>query len=216
MDKEHFCNECKLSFKSARGLLYHNQRAYGHNDTTLEKSLPPVESKLNGGNNKRIIIPYEKSDDNRNKIQKFEPSKPQYVDIDKLQFIIENEYDNYYDGYSGADNDDDDDDDDVNNDVNNKNERKGWLETIDNIISHPNSHPHHPDLNPGPILSCMKYQLDLYSQIYGLKAIESKDIQEYKNTLKSFDKRNMNMMRCYFFAREGIISVGMVATKILN
>ena len=41
------------------------------------------------------------------------------------------------------------------------NERKGWLETNDNIQAHQNIHPQLPDLNPGPIVSSMKYKLDL-------------------------------------------------------
>ena len=69
----------------------HNQRAYFHEET-LNNSLS-ADSNLNG-NNKRYIIPYEQSENNLIKLKK---SKPQYVEIDKLQFLIQNEYDNYND-----------------------------------------------------------------------------------------------------------------------
>ena len=196
MEEKYFCNECNISYKTAQGLFMHNNRSYFHKKAP-DKSLS--DSILNE-NNKRIFIPYEQTENNHNiKLQKNEPSKkPQYVDIDQLEILIQNENDNYHRS------DDDDDDEEEEEEVDN--DRKGWLETIDNIQAHPNSHPHHPDLDSGPIMSCIKYQLDLYSRIYGLKAIESKDIQEFKAALKSFNKRKMNMMKCYFFAKRHNIS----------
>ena len=56
--------------------------------------------------------------------------------------------------------------------------------TTDNIQTQLNSHPYHPDLNVGLIMSCMKYELVLSLQINGLKAIDSNDIQTLKCLMK--------------------------------
>ena len=108
MEEKYFCNECNISYKSAQGLFMHNNRSYFH------KKAPDIslsDSILNE-NNKRIFIPYEQTENNHNnKLQKNEPSKkPQYVDIDQLEILIQNEYDNYH--RSDDDDDDDDQDDD--------------------------------------------------------------------------------------------------------
>ena len=130
MEEKYFCNDCKTSYKSAKWLFMHNQRAYVHK--APDKS---ISDTLNENDNKRIFIPYKQTENNHNnKLQKNDPSKkPQYVDIDQLELLIQNECNNYQ---GGSEKDDDDEVD---------NGRKGWLETIDNILVNPNSLPHHPD-----------------------------------------------------------------------
>jgi len=56
------------------------------------------------------------------------------------------------------------------------------------MIVHPNIHPHHSDINLGPMIVCMKFQLELYSRIYGLRVIDPKGIQELKAALRVFEK----------------------------
>ena len=46
-------------------------------------------------------------------------------------------------------------------------------------------HPDHPDLNSNYLLVYLHYQHKLYSQIYGIEAIESDDIQQFKDSLKN-------------------------------
>ena len=110
------------------------------------------------------------------------------MDLDKLKFVIQNEFkDHDYNGYDKEDMPDysmmDEFDDTENGD-----EKIGWLETIGNIFLHPDIHPHHPDINPGPVMVCQKYQLDLYSRIYGLETIKSKDMKQFKASLKKLRK----------------------------
>ena len=83
-----------------------------------------------------------------------------------------------------------------------------WTETIEYVKRPDNTlHPHHPDLYPGPLEVYTKFQLDLYSLIYGLNAINAKDIQEFKDRLQTFQKiRKLKILKCYLFAKRHNIS----------
>ena len=62
-------------------------------------------------------------------------------------------------------------------------------------------HPDHPDLNSNYLLVYLHYQHKLYSQIYGIEAIESDDIQQFKDSLKIFDLKRLNILKCFLFAK---------------
>ena len=83
-----FYDICGVQCKNERGLLYHKQRAYRHNNNKYENS---AKNFLNE-NSTRILIPYENFDEieDDNLVKK---SKPQYVDIDKLESRIDSKYD---------------------------------------------------------------------------------------------------------------------------
>jgi hypothetical protein len=211
-DVDNYCKQCRISFKNSQGLLFHYQRDYFHKIPGKSDDNTNLNVK-----NKRLLVPYEHQSENINKLQKIEPSKPQYIDLDQLKILIQSKSnnnhpdDNYNDIYDDHDYNDDNGDDDEeeeeeDEDDNIDEEKKGWLVTIDNMQVHPNIHPHHPDLNPGPIMACLKHQLDLYSSIYGLKAIDSINIEEFKAGLKIFEKSKMTRMKCYLFAKRNNIS----------
>ena len=104
-----------------------------------------------------------------------------------MQFLILNEYDNYHGHYENnssdvdVDDDDDDDDDDEEEEDEDDNKRKGWLVTIDNIQEHPNSHSHLSEKS-----RTYNFILKISSRSLILKAIEMKDIQEFKDAIICF------------------------------
>ena len=91
--KSFACSECRLFFKNYKGLIYHQQRSFIHKNP--KKS---ADNNLNKNDKISSLIPwYENFENITTKLQKIEPSKPQFVDIDLIE---RSESDYYYDGLS--------------------------------------------------------------------------------------------------------------------
>ena len=195
---DNYCNICRVSFKNARGLHCHNIRNIGHpqDELSSKSSSSTDKEQMNRKQKQSLVV-----------IEKLSKKKTRYADIDKTNLAIEIEFD--HDNNDTFSNEDEESNPEI--------EKIGWAETIDNILRQEQMingngnddrimHPHHPDLIPGPIEVYGKYQLDLYSQIYGLEAINSIDLQEFKNLLKSFEKKKLNIIKCYLFGKQNNIS----------
>lgn len=174
---DNYCNICRVSFKNARGLHCHNIRNIGHpqDELSSKSSSSTDKEQMNRKQKQSLVV-----------IEKLSKKKTRYADIDKTNLAIEIEFDHDNNDTSS------DEDEESNPEI----EKIGWAETIDNILRQEQMingngnddrimHPHHPDLIPGPIEVYGKYQLDLYSQIYGSKALNSIALQELKKLLKS-------------------------------
>ena len=188
---------CGRSFPSLRGLNLHEDRDARHNP---DKNF----HRFSGAGNLRHKIPYERSLDSENNSHKKKVSGPQYADTNILRSMINpkisigSEIDENYYGFANDDGDEDDEDDEI---------KIGISEIIHNINLQENlnfediQHPCHPDVIQKYILVYRHYQTNLYNQIYGINALESNDIQHFKNSLTDFEIKRLNIFKCYLFAK---------------
>jgi len=78
--------------------------------------------------------------------------------------------------------------------INNINQQEGL--DFDDI-----QHPFHTDLITQYILAYRKYQSNLYKQIFGIHALESLNIEQFKESLTEFEPKRLNILKCYLFAK---------------
>jgi hypothetical protein len=63
-------------------------------------------------------------------------------------------------------------------------------------------HPCHPDVIQKYILVYRHFQTKLYNQIYGINALESLNVEQFKESLTDFEPKRLNILTCYLFAKE--------------
>ena len=182
---------CGLSFKNQRGVLIHERRDPGHNPSML------INRFSNGGGNKRHQIPYEYSKDVERNLPKKIATGPQFVDTDILNSMINCNNSNVDENYFGY----------ISDDKGDETTNIGMTEILHNIILQEDlnlgdiQHPCHPDLRSKYILAYRHYQTNLYKQIFGINALESLDIQQFKMCLEDFEPKRFDTLKCYLFAK---------------
>ena len=123
--------------------MYHKLRSFRHNNNKYGNT---ANTNFLNENSKRISIPYENFDEIEDDIPVKKTSKPQYVDTDKLESIIDCEYGDNDHGGSDYEEEEEEDNDFQNEKI------VAWTETIEYLQRRDNTlHPHHPDLYPGPL-----------------------------------------------------------------
>ena len=177
---------CKESFDTERGLYYHENRSLIHNINKCYELEPPPSSssssRLPHHSNKRrrhdIPVPYEVSLISENENYKKTRRGIRYIDADIIQSMIEKK-DNNSNDFDDEDDDSDDNEDelfdDERNNIDNNGEDQNFenedeeKDITDNVNSELSQKAEHT-------LEYLKYQHNLYSEIYGLNTIDSENI----------------------------------------
>jgi hypothetical protein len=129
-------------------------------------------------------------------------SGPQYVDITVLKNMTAYNNSTVDENYYGCSRSDDDEDEEEVDEtkirmteiINNINQQKDL--DFDDI-----QHPCHTDLITQYILAYQHYQINLYKQIFGIHALESLNIEQFKESLTEFEPKRLNILKCYLFAK---------------
>ena len=176
---------CKQSFDTERGLFYHeNRRSSIHNRNRCYEVEPPSFSSLTlPHSNKRrhddIPIPYEVSLISENENYKKNRRGIRYIDADILKSMIEKKDNNSND----FDDEDDysDDNEDEQFDAERKNiDKNGEDQNFENYEEKDIPEIVNSELSQEYNLEYLKYQHNLYSEIYGHNTIDLENIQQFK------------------------------------
>ena len=207
---------CKRSFETKRGLYRH-------------EILDPIHNRnkhYSGGKKRNSFrIPYERSWIAESKSYKKTLSGPKYIDADILSsmLVLETEEEQNSNNNNNNNDDDDDDDDDagttqhiandqeslaydesnifqddnkiVDDDENNIDDDEDEIdisETIKNV---------NPELLRQYNVEYIKYQYKLYSEVFGINAIESENLQHFKDTLTEFEIKRLSVLKIYLLAK---------------
>lgn len=200
--KRYYCRypNCNRSFITQKGLVCHEERDPAHNSN--KPSFTTNTDDGDGNNNKkRHSIPYESSKIAENiNLSKKTLGGPRYVDLDILRSVISNNYDNSTSGGDELTNEEEDCFDGLRtNDDEDASENICMTEIIHNIQEHLNIVE--DDIQRNYILVYRHYQNKLYSQVFGVDALEAKDIQQFKDMLTDFQPKRLNILKCYLFAK---------------
>jgi len=129
-------------------------------------------------------------------------SGPQYVDLTVLISMIEYNNSTFDEQLWLCRSYDDEDDEEVDE------TKIGMTEIINNIIQQKDldfddiQHPRHTDLITQYILAYQQYhQSNLYKQIFGIHALKSLNMKQFKESLTEFEPERLNMLKCYLFTK---------------
>ncbi len=193
---------CGRNFPSKKSLFLHEQNDPRHNPEKINAGNRFSNHGGGGAGNKRHSIPYESSKDVERNIQKKMVSGPQYVDLTVLKSMIAYNNSTVDENYYGCSRSDDDEDEEEVDET-----KIGMTEIINNINQQKDldfddiQHPCHTDLITQYILAYQQYQSNLYKQIFGIHALESLNIEQFKESLTEFEPKRLNILKLYLFAK---------------
>ena len=119
---------------------------------------------------------------------------PKYIDVDILNSMLEADTNKKNSSLAELS---DEELDDVNYDVTNNIDVEDETEfDISESIENVN-----PELLRKYNLDYIKYQYKLYSEIFGIDALESENLEQFKDTMADFETKRLSILRIYLFAK---------------
>ena len=221
------CNlpNCNQRFATDRGLFQHKVKDPLHNRKKSYDSYNKV------GKKRHFPIQYECNQNTESNLSKKPSTGPRYIDADIMSNIVEEDDKSSYEEQEEIGNDDvdaddvddddeeeemeeeidDDDDDDEeeieeeieeeeveeNEEIAEEEEQQDISDTIQNV---------NPELLRKYNLDYIKFQHKLYSEIFGIKALQSENIQEFKDNLANFENKKILILRIYLLAKSANMS----------
>ncbi len=128
-----------------------------------------------------------------------------YIDADIIQSMIEKK-DNNSNDFDDEDDDSDDNEDEQFDAERNNIDNNGEDQNFENYEEKDIPEIVNSELSQEYNLEYLKYQHDLYSEIYGLNTIDSENIQQFKDNLEVFETKRIAILNVYLFAKSCNIS----------
>ena len=184
---------CTRSFDTKKGLYWHEIKDPIHNPNRTYVSEKSSGLSNSGNKNKNRSYNYEIPYEGGNSeivdgLHKKKSKGPKCIDVDILSSMLIEETPKFFvDEESDAENYD--------------NERTNIDEEVSKMDISESLNNFNPDLLKIYNLEYIKYQYKLYDEIFGRNAIESENLEQFKDTMEKFEVKRLSILRIYLLAK---------------